>query len=80
MTEYAASQASREGKNCSKKTRSLASIPPTRAALANNAKRAVFQDGFVWPQTPPSKGDDSLKAVSGYTSLDNSSTSERYML
>ena len=41
MTEQAASQASREGKNCSKKTRSLASIPPTRAALVNNAKRAA---------------------------------------
>ena len=35
-----------------KKPRSLASIPPTRAALVNHAKRAVFQDGFVWPQTP----------------------------
>ena len=54
MTEQAASQASREDKNCAKKKpRSLTSIPPTRAALVNHAERAVFQDGFVWPQTPP---------------------------
>ena len=36
-----------------KKTRSLASIPPTRAALVNHAKMVMFQDGFVWPQTRP---------------------------
>ena len=35
----------------SKKSRSLDNIPPTRAALVNHAKRAVFQGGFVWQQT-----------------------------
>lgn len=34
-----------------KKSRSLANIPPTRVALVNHAKRAVFQGGFVWQQT-----------------------------
>ena len=61
-------------KKTNKQTRSLASIPPTRVALVNHAKMAVFQGGFVLPQTRlkepvwpcPSQGDDSLQAVSGY--------------
>ena len=35
----------------SKKSRSLDSIPPTRAALLQHAKRAVFQGGYIWSQT-----------------------------
>ena len=74
MTEQAASQASLEGRSCSRKTRNLSSIPPNRATLVNHAKRAVFQGGFVWLQTRPegasvtmsSQGDDSRQAVSGY--------------
>ena len=35
----------------SKKSRIVDSISPTRTALVNHAKRAVFQGGIVWPQT-----------------------------
>lgn len=35
----------------SKKSRNLDNIPPTRAALVQHTKRAVFQGGYVWGQT-----------------------------
>ena len=35
----------------SKKSRSLDSIPPSRASLEQHVKRAVFQGGYVWGQT-----------------------------
>ena len=35
----------------SKRSRTLDSIPPNRAALVNLAKRAVFVGGFFWLQT-----------------------------
>lgn len=35
----------------SKKSRTLENIPPTRAALVNHIKRAVFQGGYIWEQT-----------------------------
>lgn len=35
----------------SKKSRSLDSIPPTRAALEQHIRRAVYQGGYVWGQT-----------------------------
>ena len=88
MTEQAASQISMEGKSCSKtKTRSLASIPPTRGTLVNHGKIAVFQGGLVWPHTClkepvlqcPSQGMAASRQCLG-TLLDNSSRSERYML
>ena len=66
MTDQAASQPSPEGKICSKKTRSLASIPPTRAAHVNRAKRAVFPDGFVWPQTPPKRASVTMSFSGGW--------------
>ena len=36
----------------SKSSRSLGSIPPTRAWLEQHVKRTVFQEGYVWGQTP----------------------------
>ena len=35
----------------SKKSRQLDGIPPTRAALEQHVRRAVFQGGYVWGQT-----------------------------
>ena len=32
-------------------SRQLDSIPPTRAALEQHVRRAVFQGGYVWGQT-----------------------------
>ena len=34
-----------------KRSRSLDSIPPTKASLEQHVKRAVFQGGCVWGQT-----------------------------
>lgn len=34
-----------------KKSRMLENIPPTRAAIVNHIKRAVFQGGYIWVQT-----------------------------
>ena len=88
MTENAASQALREGKNYSKNSRSLASIPPPERHLSIIPRGQCFRrdfsghkpllKGLVLPC--PSQGDDSLQAVSGYTSVDNSSKTELYML
>ena len=35
----------------SKKSRSIESIPPSKAALLQHTKRAVFQGAFVWGQS-----------------------------
>ena len=68
----------------STKSRSLDSIPPTRAALVNHAKRAVFQGGYVWQQTLLKEPVLPCPSQWGWqclgSSLDNSPTSKRFML
>ena len=89
MTGQAASQASTERKNCSKKKQeaSPAFLQPKRHLLIMPRGQCFKMDLsghkplLKEPVLPcPSQGDDSLQAVSGYTSLDNSSRSERYRM
>ena len=68
----------------SKRSRSLDSIPPTRAPLLQHAKKAVFQGGYLWSQTIlkqpvlPSPSDWGWQFM--VTILDNPSASEGYLL